>query len=86
MAKNTLKKSYSDKKVDANGSKLSEDIGPGLNKGFCEEVKRVRQSETEFKIRLPQQEKNDFFKAAGDGNASKVIRILMKKYVNGEIE
>lgn len=86
MAKNIFKKSYSDLKVDSKGSKLSENIGKGLNKKFCEEVKKARQSETVWQIRIPQQEKDAFFKAAGDGNASNVARILLKKYVKGEIE
>lgn len=84
--KNYFKKTYADKKTDAKGNKLSEEIGKGINKEHKEKVLKARLSETVFQIRIPKNEKENFEKKCGKGNSSNIARILFKKYVNGEIE
>lgn len=84
--RNYFKKSYADKKVNAKGEKLKEEIGKGIDKKQLDKVLKARVSETLFQIRMNKSEKLAFDKKCGKGNSSKVARILFKKYVNGEIE
>ena len=73
-AKNYFKKTYADKKVNAQGRKLSEKIGKGINENHKDKVLKVRLSETLMQIRMPETEKIAFADKCGPGNASQIAR------------
>jgi hypothetical protein len=56
-----------------------------INKEHLEKVKEARAKTTVLQIRLTVGEKIAFELEAGKGNTSETIRMLMNKYVKGEI-
>ena len=60
MAKNEFKKTYEQKKVDANGNVLSIEIGKGNDLDMVLKVSRERTSETDIRFRCNKGLKSSF--------------------------
>jgi len=75
-------------KIDANGNKLSENIGGGLNKDHFQKVKEARQLKSEIRFRISKADKILFKNYAKKFNVSEseILRCLVKGFTNGTIK
>jgi len=85
--KNEFKKSYSDKKVDSEGNKLTEDIREVTNEEHKDKVLKARENKNDYiRFRCTTQEKIDFKLACDGEKFSKVARSLFIAYTKGQIK
>lgn len=78
------------KKKDANGNKLPEQSGKGLNKEHWEEVKKARESKTSLIAYkdTPTRERQlqDYAKSLGFNDYAPVLRTVMGRFLDSEID
>lgn len=75
-------------KIDANGNKLSENIGGGLNLDHFQKVKEARQMKAEMRFRISKADKLRFreYAAKFEVSESEILRCLVKGFTNGTIK
>ncbi len=85
VMKNEFKKTYADKKVDANGTKLSENIGKGTDKNHLVKVMKERgyKKDTTISLKIENEVNKELHHFAVENNMSKsfIIQTLIKNFL-----